>query len=86
VLAVIGFVAAWSGYTLGYYGYNRITGGNNTLKQLWWPGAYTAVSRDSGGSGAPAPPPAAAAAAEPPPNEPKTAAPATVGLGGSIRP
>jgi hypothetical protein len=83
VLAVIGFVAAWSGYTLGYYGYNRITGGNNTLKQLWWPGAYIAVSRDSGGSGAPAP---AAATAAPPPNQPTTAAPATVGLGGSIRP
>jgi hypothetical protein len=38
----------WAGYSVGYYGWNRITGGNNTFKQLVWPGAYTPVTRDSG--------------------------------------
>lgn len=57
----------WVGYSVGYYGWNRITGGNNTFKQLIWPGAYTIVARDdgSGGASAGASSPAKSAASSP---------------------
>ena len=44
----LGIICLWGGYTVAYYGWNRITGGNNTLKQLAWPGAYAPVTRDNG--------------------------------------
>ena len=42
----IGLLAA--GYAIGYYGWNRITGGNDTFKSLVWPGAYKPATRDDG--------------------------------------
>lgn len=59
-MAVVGIVLLWGGYALAYYGYNRITGGNDTFYSLVWPGAYTPTMRDDGtpGPGAPGQPPA----------------------------
>lgn len=36
------------GYAIGYYGWNRITGGNDSFKSLVWPGAYKPATRDDG--------------------------------------
>lgn len=44
----IGIALALAGYALFYYGYNRITGGNDSFKSLVWPGAYSPTTRDSG--------------------------------------
>lgn len=38
----------WFGYAVGYYGYNRITGGNDSFISLIWPGRYTPTTRDDG--------------------------------------
>jgi hypothetical protein len=38
----------WASYAIAYYGWNRITGGNDTFKSLVWPGAYTPTTRDDG--------------------------------------
>ena len=45
----IGLLAA--GYAIGYYGWNRITGGNDSFASLVWPGKYKPTTRD-GPSGA----------------------------------
>lgn len=50
-MGAVAFALLWLGYSTAYYGYNRITGGNNTFKQLVWPGAYTPVARDDGSGG-----------------------------------
>jgi hypothetical protein len=42
----------WVGYSVSYYGWNRITGGNNTFVSLVWPGRYSPVARDDGSGGA----------------------------------
>jgi hypothetical protein len=46
----IGFL--WIGYSVLYYGYNRITGGNDKFLDLIYPGRYHAVTRDNGSGGA----------------------------------
>lgn len=46
----IGFL--WLGYSVLYYGYNRITGGNDKFLDLIYPGRYHAVTRDNGSGGA----------------------------------
>lgn len=50
-MGLFGFAALWLGYSTAYYGYNRITGGNNTFVQLVWPGRYIPVARDDGSGG-----------------------------------
>lgn len=47
-MLAIGFGVFWIGYSVGYYGWNRITGGNDTFKSLVWPGAYKPTARDGG--------------------------------------
>lgn len=42
----VAIAVLWLGYSVTYYGYNRITGGNDTFKSLVWPGAYSPTSRD----------------------------------------
>jgi hypothetical protein len=42
----LGILLATGGYLLAYYGFQRITGGNNTLAQLGWPGKYQVVAKD----------------------------------------
>lgn len=49
-MAVFGFVVLWLGYATAYYGYNRITGGNDTFVSLIWPGRYTPTARDGASS------------------------------------
>ena len=44
----IGIGLAFAGYCVGFYGWNRITGGNDSFKSLVWPGAYTPTTRDNG--------------------------------------
>lgn len=46
--AAIGILVLWGGYSVAYYGWNRITGGNDSFKSLVWPGAYTPTTRDNG--------------------------------------
>lgn len=77
MLGIIGMVVGWLGYSLGFYGWNRITGGNDTFKSLIWPGAYSYTPRDGQGTstsstGQGAPPK--------PPNS--SSAPASAGLSG----
>lgn len=42
----LGMGLALGGYLLAYYGFQRITGGNNTIAQLGWPGKYAVVAKD----------------------------------------
>jgi hypothetical protein len=46
VTIAIGLLLA--GYAIGYYGWNRITGGNNRFVSLIWPGKYLTTPSDSG--------------------------------------
>lgn len=48
MLGALGLGALYVGYCIGYYGWNRITGGNDSFKSLVWPGAYHPTPRDSG--------------------------------------
>ena len=51
-MAGLGMLFAWLGYSLAYYGFDQITGGNDSIVSLTWPGKYQVVARDSGsGSG-----------------------------------
>jgi hypothetical protein len=51
-VAGLGMLFAWLGYSLAYYGFDQITGGNDSIVSLTWPGKYQVVARDSGsGSG-----------------------------------
>lgn len=43
----LGLVLLWLGYSIGYYGYNRITGGNDKFIDLIYPGRYKYVKRDA---------------------------------------
>lgn len=54
--ALIGMALLYAGYSIGYYGFNRITGGNDTFKSLFWPGSYKPTTRDGGAGGSAAPP------------------------------
>lgn len=36
----------WAGYSVSYYGWNRITGGNDKFVSLIWPGKYAPTARD----------------------------------------
>jgi hypothetical protein len=47
-VAIFAFAALLLGYSAAFYGYNRITGGNNSFKSLIWPGAYKPTADDSG--------------------------------------
>lgn len=49
-MLAIGFGIAWLGYAVGYYGWNRITGGNDSFKSLFWPGDYKPTTRDGASS------------------------------------
>lgn len=49
-MAGIGIILAWLGYSVFYYGYDTVTGGNDTFVSLIWPGRYTPTARDGGGS------------------------------------
>lgn len=49
-MAGIGILLAWAGYSVFYYGYNTVTGGNESLASLIWPGSYQSVPRDGQGS------------------------------------
>jgi hypothetical protein len=40
-------VLVWLGYSAFYYGYNRITGGNDTFVSLIYPGRYSPTPRDT---------------------------------------
>lgn len=42
----LGIVLLWLGYSIGYYGYNKITGGNDKFINLIYPGRYTPTPRD----------------------------------------
>jgi hypothetical protein len=44
----IGIALLWAGYCVGYYGWNRITGGNDSFRSLVWPGDYKPTTRDDG--------------------------------------
>lgn len=46
----LGILLLWLGYSLGYYGYNRITGGNDKFISLIYPGRWKPVQRDGGAS------------------------------------
>lgn len=83
-MAVFAFASLLLGYSAAFYGYNRITGGNDTFKSLVWPGAYKPVARDSG-AGGPTPP---AASSTPTPTLPSAPQPPNYspGLGGAIHP
>jgi hypothetical protein len=48
----IAFALLIGGYGVAYYGYNRITGGNDKFISLIWPGRYTPTARDDGSGGA----------------------------------
>lgn len=48
----MGLVLGSLGYTLAYYGFQRIMCGNNTLSELFWPGKYKVAVNDAGGQGA----------------------------------
>lgn len=50
-MAAVGIVLLWGGYCIAYYGWNRITGGNDSFVSLIWPGKYKATTRDSGTGG-----------------------------------
>lgn len=45
---LVGLALTWAGYCVAYYGWNRITGGNDTFVSLIWPGRYAPTNRDSG--------------------------------------
>jgi hypothetical protein len=45
-VVVIGIGILWAGYAVAYYGFNRITGGNDSFASLVWPGRYNATARD----------------------------------------
>jgi hypothetical protein len=47
----IAFGLVWLGYGVAYYGWNRITGGNDKFVSLIWPGKYSPTARDSGAGG-----------------------------------
>lgn len=51
-----GIAFLWVGYSVLYYGYNRITGGNDKFVDLIYPGRYHAVTRDDGSGSASAAP------------------------------
>ena len=44
----LGIVLVWLGYATVYYGYNRITGGNDKFIDLIYPGRYKPTQRDDG--------------------------------------
>lgn len=46
--STLGIVLGLLGYGLAYYGFQRVTGGNNTILQLFWPGKYQIVAKDAG--------------------------------------
>ena len=47
-MITIGVLAALAGYTLAYYGFDVITGGNDSMWSLVWPGKYKVKARDDG--------------------------------------
>lgn len=47
-MVTVGLLGALAGYTLVYYGFDTITGGNDSLWSLFWPGKYKVTTRDSG--------------------------------------
>ena len=51
-MGIVGIGALWLGYGVFYYGYNRITGGNDKFISLMWPGRYSPTARDDGSGGA----------------------------------
>lgn len=63
MLPIVGFVLIWLGYGVGYYGFNRITGGNDRFRSLFWPGDYTPTPRDGQSASGPTPKAAPAPAA-----------------------
>lgn len=44
----VGLLGLLAGYTLAFYGFDQITGGNDGLWSIFWPGQYKVVARDSG--------------------------------------
>ena len=44
----IAIIALLLGYGVAYYGWNRITGGNDKFVNLMWPGKYVPTTRDDG--------------------------------------
>jgi hypothetical protein len=46
----LGILLAWFGYSLAYYGFDTITGGNDSFLSLVWPGRYQVIPRDGGSS------------------------------------
>jgi hypothetical protein len=67
VAVPLGIALVWLGYSIGYYGWNRITGGNDTFTSLVYPGRYSPTTRDSGAGG---PAPAAAPGSQSPAKAP----------------
>ena len=51
-MGIFGIGALWLGYGVLYYGYNRITGGNDKFISLLWPGRYSPTARDDWSGGA----------------------------------
>jgi hypothetical protein len=51
VAVPFGIAFLWLGYSVVYYGYNRITGGNDHFVDLIYPGRYHPVTRDNGSGG-----------------------------------
>jgi hypothetical protein len=47
VLVTVGIALGWLGYTIFYFGLNRITGGNDSFHSVIWPGAYKPTPRDA---------------------------------------
>jgi hypothetical protein len=74
VAVPLGIVLVWLGYSIGYYGYNRITGGNDKFVSLVYPGQYKATKLDGAGAT-----PQPSAAAPPAPKAPPPSAPSVPG-------
>lgn len=47
-MIAVGILGVLVGYTLAYYGFDTITGGNDSLWSLFWPGRYKVTKRDTG--------------------------------------
>jgi hypothetical protein len=47
VAVPFGIVLCWLGYSLVYYGYDRIRGGNDGLVSLMYPGRYKPTTPDA---------------------------------------
>lgn len=50
-MGAIGLGLFWFGYCVAYYGYDQVTGGNNSFLSLLVPGKYANAPKDTSGPG-----------------------------------